>query len=119
VNEDLIAHGDWSFENAKTLTLRLLARNPDIDGIFAANDTMALGVMAAIHERGRMVPDHVAVVGFDDNLMAQTHRPGLTTIRQDIVGLGAAAAESMLSILQGETPAPKILPTELVLRESA
>jgi DNA-binding LacI/PurR family transcriptional regulator len=119
VNEDLIAHGDWSFENAKTLTLRLLARNPDIDGIFAANDTMALGVMAAIHERGRMVPDHVAVVGFDDNLMAQTHRPGLTTIRQDIVGLGAAAAESRLSILQGETPAPKILPTELVLRESA
>ena len=119
VNEELIAYGDWSFESAKTLTLRLLARHPNIDGIFAANDAMALGVMAAIYERGRLVPDHVAVVGFDDNIMAQTHRPGLTTIRQDILGLGAAAAESMLSILQGETPAPKILPTELILRESA
>lgn len=119
LDPELIAYGDWSFESAKTLTLKLLARNPDIDGIFAANDTMALGVMAAVHERGRLVPDQVSVVGFDDNLMAQTHRPGLTTIRQDIVGLGAAAAETMLAILQGENPEPKILPTELVLRESA
>lgn len=101
------------------MTLRLLSRNPDIDGIFAANDTMALGVVAALQERGRVVPDDVLVIGFDDTLMAQAHRPAITTIRQDIVGLGVAAAETMLAILQGESPAPKILPTELVVRESA
>ena len=119
VNDDLIARCDWSFESAKLMTLRLLSRNPDIDGIFAANDTMALGVVAALQERGRVVPDDVLVIGFDDTLMAQAHRPAITTIRQDIVGLGVAAAETMLAILQGESPAPKILPTELVVRESA
>ena len=56
VNEDLVAQANWTFESAKIMTLRLLAKNPDIDGIFAANDTMALGVVAALQERGRVVP---------------------------------------------------------------
>jgi DNA-binding LacI/PurR family transcriptional regulator len=101
------------------MTLRLLARNPEVDGIFAANDIMALGAIAAIQERGRLVPDDIAVVGFDDNIVAQTHRPGLTTIRQDIVGLGAAAAETMISVLQNREPNIQMLPTEIIIRESA
>jgi DNA-binding LacI/PurR family transcriptional regulator len=119
INEDLIANCDWTFESAKTMTLRLLARNPEVDGIFAANDIMALGAIAAIQERGRLVPDDIAVVGFDDNIVAQTHRPGLTTIRQDIVGLGAAAAETMISVLQNREPNIQMLPTEIIIRESA
>lgn len=119
VNPSLIAHCDWSFESAKIMTLRLLARHPEVDGIFAANDLMAMGAIAAIQERGRMVPDDIAVVGFDDNIVAQTHRPGITTIRQDIVGLGAAAAETMIAVLENRDSETKMLPTELVIRESA
>ncbi|MFM1783904.1 MAG: hypothetical protein RLZZ579_181 [Actinomycetota bacterium] len=119
INEELIAHCDWSFESAKIMTLRLLSRHPDLDGIFAANDTMALGAMAAVQERGRLVPDQIAIIGFDDTLMAQTHRPGLSTIRQDIVGLGAAAAETMIARLQDLEIEPRMLPTDLVVRESA
>ena len=119
INQELIANCDWSFESAKIMTLRLLARNPEIDGIFAANDTMALGAIAAIQERGRLVPDEISVVGFDDSIIAQTHRPGVTTVRQDIVGLGAAAAETMIAILQKRTPEISMLPTEIVIRETA
>ena len=119
VNQDLVAYCDWSFESAKIMTLRLLARNPEIDGIFAANDTMALGAIAACQERGRLVPDEISVVGFDDSLLAQSHRPGVTTVRQDIVGLGAAAAETMIALLQKRSPKIAMLPTEIVVRETA
>jgi DNA-binding LacI/PurR family transcriptional regulator len=119
INQDLIANCDWSFESAKIMTLRLLARNPEIDGIFAANDTMALGAIAAIQERGHRIPDEISVVGFDDSIIAQTHRPGVTTVRQDIVGLGAAAAETMIALLQKRSPEIAMLPTEIVIRETA
>jgi len=99
--------------------LRLLASNPDIDGVFAANDVMALAAINAIEERGKRVPDDVAVVGFDDTILSQTARPSLTTVKQDIAGLGAAAAETMLQLIAGEQPASRILSTELIIRESA
>jgi DNA-binding LacI/PurR family transcriptional regulator len=119
VNEELIARANWSFESAKLMTLRLLAKNPDIDGIFAANDIMAIAAIAAIQERGRRVPDDISVIGFDDNLLSQTHRPAITTVRQDIIGLGAAAAESMIALLQGQEVQPQVLPTEIMIRETA
>jgi DNA-binding LacI/PurR family transcriptional regulator len=115
VNEELIARANWSFESAKLMTLRLLAKNPDIDGIFAANDIMAIAAIAAIQERGRRVPDDISVIGFDDSLLSQTHRPAITTIRQDIIGLGVAAAESMIALLQGQEVEPQVLPTEIYL----
>jgi len=119
VDRGLIGFADWTFESAKTVMLRLLAKHPDIDGVFAANDLMAIGAIAAIQERGKRVPDDIAVVGFDDSLVAQTHRPSITTVRQDIVGLGEAVAETMLAVIHGEKPTPRMLPTELVIRESA
>ena len=119
VDKGLIGFADWTFESAKTVMLRLLAKNPDIDGVFAANDLMAIGAIAAIEERGKRVPDDIAVVGFDDSLVAQTHRPAITTVRQDFVGLGAAVAETMLAITRGEKPKSIMLPTELIIRESA
>jgi DNA-binding LacI/PurR family transcriptional regulator len=119
VNEDLIARANWSFESAKLMTLRLLAKNPDIDGIFAANDIMAIAAIAAIQERGRRVPDDISVIGFDDRLLSQTHRPAITTVRQDIIGLGVAAAESMIALLQGQDVEPQVLQTEIMIRETA
>ena len=118
-NKALTAHGDYSFESGKEQMSTLLAAHPEIDGLFAANDLMALGAIIAIEESGRTVPENVRVVGFDDSVMAQTSRPPLTTIRQDIVGLGAAVAELMIALLTDKEVEPRILPTELVIRESA
>jgi DNA-binding LacI/PurR family transcriptional regulator len=118
-NKYLIAEGDYSFESGKAAMQRLLSQVANLDGVFACNDVMALGAIAAIEEAGKTVPEHVKVVGFDDSLLAQTSRPSLTSVRQDIVALGEAAAELMIAQLRGESVEPRILSAELVVRESA
>ena len=118
-SKGLICEGDYSFESGKEHTRELLATHPDIDAIFASNDLMALGAIAVLEEAGRSVPEHVRVIGFDDSLIAQTSRPALTTIRQDVVALGEAAGTLMIAQLNGQDVEPIILPTELVIRASA
>ena len=118
VPKSMIAHGDYTHDSGFAAMKKLLDNNEKIDGVFAANDLMAVGAMAAINDRGLRVPSDIAVVGFDDSIVAQTCRPQLTTVRQDIAGLGAAAAELMVAQLQGEQPKPKLLETSLVIRET-
>ena len=118
-SKKLIAIGDYSYESGKREMAKLIKSVDKLDGVFACNDVMALGAIAAIEEAGLRVPEDIAVVGFDDSLMAQTSRPSLTSIRQDIVALGEAAAELMIQQLAGDDVESRILPTELVVRESA
>ncbi|MEI8231517.1 MAG: LacI family DNA-binding transcriptional regulator [Actinomycetes bacterium] len=117
--KSLIREGDYSFESGKAHAEALLASHPDIDGIFASNDLMAMGAITVLEKAGRSVPKDVRVVGFDDALIAQTSRPALTTIRQDVVALGEAAGSLMIAQLNGQEFEPIILPTELIIRESA
>jgi DNA-binding LacI/PurR family transcriptional regulator len=100
-------------------TRKLLAEHPDIDGIFASNDLMAAGAVTVLQDMGKLVPEDVKVVGFDDALIAQTSRPALTTIRQDVVALGEAAGRLMIAQLDGEDVQPFITTTELIIRGSA
>ncbi len=118
-NKSIIKQGDYSYESGFLHMKQLLEENPDVDGVFACNDLMALGAIAAIEESGRTVPDDVAVIGFDDSVGSRTSRPALSTIRQDIAALGEAAAELMIAQLNGETVESRIMPVELVIRESA
>jgi LacI family transcriptional regulator len=90
--------------------------------IFAANDLMAFGAMAAVREAGLRIPDNVAVVGFDDIPAARLVEPPLTTIAQYPERLGARAAELLLERLRAETPpvGRQIpMPFDLVVRASA
>ena len=118
-SKGLICEGDYSFESGQEHARRLLETHPDIDGIFASNDLMAMGAINVLEDAGRSVPNDVRIVGFDDSLMARTSRPALTTIRQDVVALGEAAGALMIAQLNGEEVVPVILPTELVVRASA
>jgi len=115
----LICEGDYSLESGMQHARELLETHPDVDGIFASNDLMAAGAVTVLQDMGRMVPEHVKVVGFDDALIAQTTRPALTTIRQDVVALGEAAGSLMIAQLNGEDVKPIITPTELIIRASA
>jgi len=117
--KSLVCEGDYSFESGKKHAQALLKNHPDIDGIFASNDLMAMGAITVLEAAGRPCPSQVRVVGFDDALIAQTSRPALTTIRQDVVALGEAAGSLMIAQLNGQEFEPIILPTELVIRESA
>jgi DNA-binding LacI/PurR family transcriptional regulator len=98
---------------------KLLETHPDVDGIFACNDLMAAGAVTVLQDLGRLVPEHVRVVGFDDAVIAQTTRPALTTIRQDVVALGEAAGSLMIAQLNGEDVKPIITTTELIVRASS
>lgn len=117
--EPIIGYGDWSRESGLGQMLYLLRRHPEIDAVFCANDAMALGAIDAIKESGKSVPEDIAVIGFDDSYLAQTSRPALTSVKQDIVRLGEEAARMIMAKLRGSSIDSEILPCELVIRETA
>jgi DNA-binding LacI/PurR family transcriptional regulator len=118
-SKKLIAEGDYSLESGRHAMKRLLEENPNLDAVFAANDLMAIGAIAVAEEMGKRVPEDIVIIGFDDSLVAQTSRPPLSSIKQDVVKLGETAADLLISKLKGETPDSVILPVELVNRQSA
>jgi len=88
--------------------------------VFVANDQMALGVLRAMHESGRRIPDDMSIVGFDDIPEARYFLPPLTTVRQDFNEVGSRSVHLLLRIMaDGDRlpPAPHVEP-ELVGRES-
>ncbi|MEU9149517.1 LacI family DNA-binding transcriptional regulator [Streptomyces sp. NPDC048417] len=114
-----VAHADFSEAGGAAATARLLDEHPDLDAVFVASDAMAAGALRVLRERGRAVPEDVAVVGFNDILTAQHTQPALTTIHQPIVALGREMTRMLVRVLSGEEPTPLILPTDLVIRGSA
>jgi LacI family transcriptional regulator len=115
-----IEYGDFTQASGSAAMERLLDREPDLDGLFAANDQMAAGAMRVLADRGRSVPGDVAVVGFDDDSFAPTFTPPLTTVRQPSMELGASMAQVLMRLIAGdEVPQRTIIPTELIRRASA
>jgi DNA-binding LacI/PurR family transcriptional regulator len=114
-----VAHADFSEAGGAAATARLLDEHPDLDAVFVASDLMAAGALRVLRERGRAVPEDVAVVGFNDVLTARHTQPALTTIHQPIVALGREMTRMLVRVLGGEEPTPLILPTDLVIRGSA
>ena len=116
----LVAEGDFTHAGGRAATEALLGRRPNIDGLFAASDLMALGALDALRAAGRRVPDDVAVVGFDDSELARTTEPPLTTVRQPIEQLGTEMARLLVAQLDdGAPPTGVVLRTELVVRNSS
>jgi DNA-binding LacI/PurR family transcriptional regulator len=114
-----MAVGDFSVAGGERAMRRLLEQRPTLDGVFAANDLMAVGAMQVLAGTGRSVPDDVAVVGFDDVPVATALRPALTTVRQPLVRMGEEMARVLLDALEGRPVRPSmVLPTELVVRDS-
>ena len=117
--------GDWSAEAGYAAGRELAARD-DVTAVFAANDSMAIGVLHALHEAGRRVPEDVSVVGFDDVADAGHVWPPLTTIRQRFEDVGALAVDALIAELEGPAGGgsdaasgdPQLIPTELVVRAS-
>jgi len=118
--DDFVVYGDFYVESGADAMSRLLELPEPPTAVFAAADLMAVGALAAIGRSGRRVPDDVALVGFDDILLAGLTQPALTTLRQDKQGLGAAAGEALVALMEedGDAQAAITLPVELVVRGS-
>ena len=118
--EDDLREGDFYVESGYREGRALLAAPDGPTAVFAASDMMALGVIRAARELGLSVPGDVAVVGFDDAPLAERADPPLTTVRQDKLGIGAAAATALVGMIESEAAPPPalVLPVELVVRRS-
>lgn len=120
IDETLVFRGDFT-ERSGLLAARAILSHENLpEGIFAANDEMALGVLSGCEASGIKVPDQVAVVGFDDIAIASYVRPALTTVRQPMYELGGVAARSLFRAIDGEQDvSSQVLPTTLVVRDSS
>jgi LacI family transcriptional regulator len=100
---------------------RILARRPRPTAVFAGNDSMAIGLLAALRRAGCLVPDDIAVVGFDDVAIAGYLNPALTTVHVDACGLGRQAVDMMLGALEAGrhvAPVRQVMPALLKVRQS-
>jgi DNA-binding LacI/PurR family transcriptional regulator len=116
-----VLSGDWTPSSGYAAGRRLAARRrngEELTAVFAANDQMALGVLAAFHEEGLSVPGDVSVVGFDDLPESPYFTPPLTTVRQDFAELGRRGVELVLARLAGVDAHEEPVVPELVVRAS-
>jgi DNA-binding LacI/PurR family transcriptional regulator len=118
--DDYVRRAGWDIVRAYEQAEELMKLETPPDAIFCASDVMAIGALSALDRIGVNVPNDVAVVGFDDIDLARLVTPSLTTVRQDKVGLGAAAIEVLTRILEhpDSPPLASVLPVELAVRDS-
>ncbi len=124
-SSSLCIEGDWTAASGEHAFHRLNQAYPDLDGIFAANDQMALGVLKAAQSLGISIPEKLCVVGFDDYPDSAYFIPSLTTIRQPLRESGASAVREVVQMIrsQRETKEPYepktiLLQPRLVIRDS-
>lgn len=98
---DLIYPGNWEPSAGYEGTMKLMAFENPPDGIFCANDMMAVGCYDALKDLNLRIPEDVAVVGFDDREIAQFMRPPLTTLTLPHYEMGALATEMLLDAAGG------------------
>jgi DNA-binding LacI/PurR family transcriptional regulator len=127
VDEHLIQPGDFTEEGGRRAMKELLARRPDVDAVFAGSDVMAAGARQVLREEGRVIPDDVALVGYDDSAIARHMDPPLTSVRQPIEEMGRSMIDLLLAEIADRRPATSrglerrqaVLATELVTRASS
>ncbi|OYU33598.1 LacI family DNA-binding transcriptional regulator [Novosphingobium sp. PASSN1] len=111
----------FSTEAGAAAVQKAIADGVRFDGLIAVSDYIAAGACDTLIAHAISVPETVAVVGFDDTPIASTHRPSITSIRQDANAAGRALGEAILAVVDDPVglPACGPLPVELVVRESS
>ena len=110
--------GDWSARSGYAMGQEI-ALDPSVTAVYSANDEMAFGVMRALHEHGRRVPEDVSIVGFDGIALSEFSSPPLTTVRQDFRRMGYELVRLVLEQIRTTATIPRdrvLIPTELVVR---
>ena len=106
LDPSLVKQGYFSFESGVECAEAFLKCGKLPTAIFAANDDMAAGAIAACHQHGLSIPDDLSIAGFDDTPVASLTWPALTTIHQPIVEMAAAAADLLLAAIKERSRAP-------------
>lgn len=121
LNEELITYADFTPTSGEKALHSLIQENEPPTGIFVSSDTVAIGVIHASQELGYRIPDDLAIVGFDDIPLSVYVDPPLTTIRLPAYGIGWAAADLLIRMIEDDEEVQDtnlLLETELIIRES-
>ncbi|MBL8596875.1 MAG: LacI family DNA-binding transcriptional regulator [Devosia sp.] len=120
--EDWIFAGDYTMAGGRAAAgyFRSLKEMPT--AVFAGNDEMGIGLIAALRKAGIECPRDISVIGFDDISISENYSPALTTMRQPREEIGRIAVETLINILERTVPSSEpirvLLQSELVVRES-
>jgi signal transduction histidine kinase/AraC-like DNA-binding protein len=116
----LVGYGGHNVHDSYQAMQRMLDSGVDFSAVLASNDESAIGVLHALADAGRRVPQDVAVIGFDDVLYAKGQAPPLTTVRHPTFELGYLAVELLLDYIAGRRAGVTTarVPTRLIVRES-
>jgi signal transduction histidine kinase/CheY-like chemotaxis protein len=119
-NPNLIAFGEHRREDGKAAMQQILDSGADFTALIASNDLSCLGAIECLQEAGRIIPDDVAVIGFDDILDARSLSPSLTTIRHPTFSLGYQAVITLLDHIRGDrdSTARVVVEPRLIIRQS-
>jgi LacI family repressor for deo operon, udp, cdd, tsx, nupC, and nupG len=122
VRDDWIFAGDYTMESGRAAANYFLSLGQLPTAVFAANDEMAIGLIAVLRKAGVDCPRDISVIGFDDISISENYFPPLTTMRQPREKIGRMATETLVNILEGNVASPDpvrvILQSELIVRES-
>ena len=124
VDKELVHQGDFTFASGVEAAHHLLSRSVRPSAVFASNDDMALGVLAAAQRLGLAVPDDLSIAGFDDSPASSLVWPPLTTVRQPIAQMARVAVDMLIAANRNDAeliPEPNlhhVLAHELVVRDS-
>lgn len=113
--------GDFTDEAGYAAAEAVLAADPRPTAVFAANDSMAIGLISGLRQAGVPVPGGVAVAGFDDIPICRYLTPPLSSVHVSISELGARAIEHLVRAVEAGSRHPRAretLPTRLVIRDS-
>lgn len=118
VDPELTVPATFEIESAEAAVNMLLERGIAFDGIFAASDLIALGVIRSLLKAGVSIPGDVSIVGYDNLRLAAYCHPSLTTISQDMAKAGRMMVSKLLASTENGQMRSERLPTELIVRES-
>ena len=118
-SEDLVMRVPFDRQGAFAAISGFLDRDRAIDAVFASSDVVAMAAVRALDQHGLNVPRDVAVVGFDDIMVAAAYTPALSTVRQDIATGARLMVDLLFRRIEGEAGESVELPTRLMIRASS
>jgi DNA-binding LacI/PurR family transcriptional regulator len=120
IDDFRIVEGDYSPLSGYHAMKQVLLSGIDVDGVFAANDQMAIGAIKAIKENGLIIPEEIKVVGFDNTFVASIVEPSLTTINVPKYKMGDSAVEMLVKRIEQNTDNQRVIemPINLIVRQS-
>ena len=120
LDDELVRYGEFSPQSGRKAMESLLALPSPPSAVLVASDVVALGAMAAVRKQGIRIPQDIALVGFDDIFLAAYVSPPLTTVRLPAYGLGWAAGDMLIRLINEDDLVEKqmLLESELVIRQS-